>query len=235
VITGEKITGPAGVTTFTFNAKGQEVSEVETNTNGKVILDDVTHPDGSTTDASYVYNADGSYVETVVVTPACGSGTVTTTYDVNAKGKITNENAYAPGTNGSYVDTWAKQDGSFGAYWWNASTHEYLDTWHNSNGSYFVDEYQYAAGGSPSATNASFTETYSASDGSHGTRQFNATTGKTTIYYNSKSTGALSETTTATGFIGLQGNGELTNTQNDLTFFNPAVSPVFNALLHAHH
>jgi hypothetical protein len=133
------------------------------------------------------------------------------------------------------VDVWTQQNGSFGTYWWNASTHQYLDAWYNSNGSFFVDEYQYGAGGTPSSTNASFLETYVASDGSHGTRLFNAATEKTTISFTSKATGTLTETTGATGFIGLQGSsGELTNTQPDLTFFNPAVSPVFNAFLEHH-
>jgi hypothetical protein len=75
-------------------------------------------------------------------------------------------------------------------------------------------------------------ETYTSSDGSHGTRQYDSSTGLANISWDSSATGSLSGTSqTAAGFVGLQNDGELTNSQSDLTFFNPAASPAFSAFL----
>ena len=80
----------------------------------------------------------------------------------------------------------------------------------------------------------SYTETYASSDGSQGTRQYDAATGLASISWDSAATGSLSgASTTAVGFVGLQSEGELTNTQPDLNFFNPAASPGFSSFLSA--
>jgi hypothetical protein len=47
-------------------------------------------------------------------------------------------------------------------------------------------------------------------------------------------TGTITGTVTDSGFIGLQNEGELTNTQPDLSFFNPTVSPAFQSFLAGH-
>ena len=75
---------------------------------------------------------------------------------------------------------------------------------------------------------------YEASDGSHGTRQFDASTDTTSLTWYSNSTGTLSGSISDEDFIGLQGDGRLTNTQPDLTFFNPNVSPGFSQVLAGH-
>jgi Ca2+-binding RTX toxin-like protein len=200
---------------------------------GRGTLVDFTYPDGSTDDSSYAYNADGSYTKTEVVTPYGGTPT-TTVSDYTAQESELSSNTYTLNADGSYTDTWSKADGSYGTYWWNASTSTYEDTWNDSNGSSWTDEYQYATGGSPGASGYSFLETYNASDGSEGSRQYDATTGAITLSWDSASTGELSGSITDSGFVGLQNDGELTNAQEDLSFFNPNVSSSFNAFLEAH-
>jgi Ca2+-binding RTX toxin-like protein len=194
---------------------------------------DVTNPDGSTDDTTYTYNADGSQTHTILETPAGGGAATTVVANYSADGALLSDNTYTPSSDGSYTDNW-NADGGYGSYWWNASTSEYQETWTNSDGSSWTDEYQYASGGSPATTGYSFLETYSASDGSQGTRQYDASTGAVTVSWDSASTGQLSGTTTDSGFYGLQEESELTNTQPDLTFFNPSVSPNFGEFLHAH-
>ena len=80
----------------------------------------------------------------------------------------------------------------------------------------------------------SFTETYSDSGGDQGTRQYDASTGVTTVTWYSAATGTITGNVTDSGFIGLQNDGELTNTQPDLSFFSPAVSPAFQNFLAGH-
>ena len=219
----EQIQNPDGSSsTQTWNAQGQTLSR------------DVTQADGSTSDSTYAWNADGSYTETTVATPTGGGSSTTTTDGYDASGNLVSANAFAPTSDGSYTDSWSQADGSHGSYWWNASNSTYEDTWYDSNGSSWTDEYQYASGGSPGASGYSFLETYTASDGSQGTRQYDASTGAITLSWDSASTGQLSGTTADSGFIGLQDQGELTNTQPDLTFFNPNVSESFNAFLAGH-
>jgi hypothetical protein len=203
------------------------------NSQGQWTSVDTTYPDGSTDDQTYTYNTDGSETETDVSTPASGPAT-TTVSDYGTNGSLVNQNVYTPGSNGSYTDTWTMANGSSGSYWWNASTSEYQETWTDSDGSSWTDDYQYAAGGSPGATGYSFTETYEASDGSTGSRTYDASTGAVTLAWDSATTGELSGMITDSGFIGLQSQGELTNTEQDLTFFNPNVSTSFNAFLAAH-
>jgi len=135
---------------------------------------------------------------------------------------------------GSYTDSWAIAGGSQGSYWWNSSTREYQENWYNSDGSSWTDDYQYAPGGGPANAGSFYTEAYTASDGSHGTRQFDSSSGITSVSWSSNATGALTGTTSDSGFIGLQTDGELTNTLPDPTFFNPNVSPGFNAFLAGH-
>ena len=163
------------------------------------------------------------------------SGDPTTTVSVySAQGALLSQNAYTPSSaDASYTDTWSNADGSHGTYWWNASTSEYLDAWYNADGSSFTDEYQYSSGGSPSS-GASFTETYTGSDGSEGTRTYDASSGALSVNWDSAATGSISGTVTDAGFYGLQQDGELTNTQPDLSFFNPNVSPAFEGFLTAH-
>ena len=169
-----------------------------------------------------------------MATPAGGGASTTTVYEYAANGALLNDNSYTPTSDGSYTDNWSNADGSYGSYWWNASTSEYQETWYDSNGNSFTDDYQYASGGSPGAAGYSFVETYSAGDGSAGSRQYDASTGEVSLSWDSASTGQLSGTITDSGFIGLQNEGELTNTQQDLTFFNPNVSTSFSAFLAAH-
>jgi len=195
---------------------------------------DITNPDASTVDSTFSYNADGSYSDTVISTPAGGGEASTTVSDYSAQGSLLSQNTYAPGTDGSYTDSWSKADGSHGSYWWNASTSEYQESWYNSDGNSWTDSYQYASGGSPGTTGHSYLETYTASDGSQGTRQYDTSTGAVTLSWDSASTGQLNGTTSDAGFIGLQNESELTNTQQDLTYFNPNVSPSFNAFLAGH-
>jgi hypothetical protein len=195
---------------------------------------DVTNPDGSTDNSTYVYNADGTFTGSEVKTPAGGGPVTTTISSYDAQAHALTQNTYTPSADGSYTDTWAVAGGPQGSYWWNSSTREYQENWYNSDGTQWTDNYQYAAGGSPGSTGYSFTESYTASDGSHGTRQFDASSGVTSLGWDSATSGPLSGTTTDAGFIGLQKDGELTNTQPDPTFFNPTVSPGFNAFLTGH-
>jgi len=197
------------------------------------VTDDLTAADGSTNDATNSYNADGSYTQTTVTTSAGGAATTAVT-DYDSNGNQLSVNVYTPSSDGSYTDSWQNQDGSYGGYWWNASTQQYQETWHDSNGASWTDDYQDAAGGSPGSTGVSFTETYTDSAGDQGTRQYNATTGVTSLTWDSSATGTLTGTITDSGFIGLQNNGELTNTQQDPSFFNPTVSPAFQSFLAGH-
>jgi YD repeat-containing protein len=218
----DAVRNPDGSTAdYTFNPQGQLTNA------------DTTASDGSTNDSTYVYNADGSYTDTVVATPAASAAT-TTVYGYDAQGHLVSDNTYVPAADGSYTDSWFNQDASHGSYWWNSSTREYQENWYNSDGTHWTDDYQYAAGGSPGSTGYSFTESYTASDGSQGTRQFDASSGVTSLSWDSALSGPLSGTTADAGFIGLQNDGELTNTQPDPTYFNPTVSPGFNAFLTAH-
>jgi Ca2+-binding RTX toxin-like protein len=224
-ITRTELETDAGGSTTTFvmnfNAQGQLTTQNETD------------PDGTTYDSSYSYNPDGSSVGTTLITPAGGGPITTQVSDYDSSGNRLSENSYTT-EGGSYLDAWNKSDGSSGNYWWNASTLEYQANGYNSDGSHSTDDYQYAAGGSPGSSGVSFTETYSDSSGDQGTRQYDATTGVTTLSWYSDITGTLTGTTTDTGFVGLQNDGELTNPQHDPSFFNPAVSPSFQSFLAGH-
>jgi Ca2+-binding RTX toxin-like protein len=227
-VTQTEVVTPSGgggstTTVYQINSQNQWTSK------------DVINPDGSTDDTTYTYNADGSQTDTEVQTPA-GGGTVTTIVaNYSADDTLLNDNSYALSSDGSYTDNWNSDvNGSHGSYWWNASSSEYQESWYDSDGSSWTDQYQYASGGSPATTGYSFTETYEASDGSEGSRQYDASTGAVTLSWDSASTGQLNGTTTDSGFYGLEDESELTNTQPDLTFFNPSASPNFNAFLNAH-
>jgi hypothetical protein len=201
---------------------------------GQLISQDETDPDGTTSDTTYSYNADGSYVGTDLITPPGGGPVTTQVSDYDSNGNRLNENFLTPSSDGSYSDIWEKSDGSAGSYWWNASTLEYQAYWYNNDGSYSTDDYQYSAGGSPASSGNSFTETYTDSSGDQGTRQYEASTGVTNLSWSSSATGTLSGTTTDAGFIGLQNDGEITNTLPDPSFFNPTVSPAFHSFLAGH-
>lgn len=216
----DDVTNPDGSTMdYTYNAQGQLMSA------------DVINADGSTSGSIYTYNPDGSYIDTVVATSTASTST-TTEYGYDAEGHLLN--IYTPSTGGSYTDSWSSEDGSHGSYWWNASTMEYQDAWYNSDGTYWTDEYQYAAGGAPSIAGSSYKETYTASDGSQGIRQFDASSGVTSLSWYSAETGPLSGTTADSGFIGLQNDMEATNISPDPSFFNPATNPAFQSFLTAH-
>jgi|GEM_PF-5576841 len=216
--------GTSTTTTQDFNAQGQIAGRQS------------TEADGSTDSQTWTYSSDGSYTTTDVHTPQGGGASTTTVDSYDQNNQLLSQNSYTPQVDGSYSDSWSKADGSQGTYWWNSSIGEYLDSWVNSNGSSFTDEYQYSSGGSPGVIGVSFTETYSGSDGSSGTRQYDAATNVTTINWVSSQVGAISSASSGdAGFIGLSQDGELTNTQPDLSFFNPNVSPVFNTLLSEHH
>jgi hypothetical protein len=249
----ENVTNPDGSTddnTVSFNPDGSFTdTEVATaagasastttidnfGASGNMLSEDITNPDGSTEDSTFTYNGDGSYVETTVSTAAGAALSTTEVQQFNAEGQLVNQNIYTPSADGSYTDSWSKSDGSSGTYWWNSSTLEYQETWNNADGSSFTDTYQFAPGGSPGANGFSFTETYSDSSGDAGSRTYDATTGVTTVSWDSAQTGAISGTSpNDSGFIGLQLQGEVTNSINDPAYFNPLVSPAFNAFLTAH-
>ena len=216
-------TNPDGSTEYdSWNDQGQPLSEVN------------TAADGSSNSTTWAYNADGSYTTTELETPVGGAPATTEVVSYDSSGNELNDNSYTPGTNGSYSDDWTKPDGSSGGYWWNSSTQEYQASWNDSNGTTWTDDYQYASGGSPGSTGVSFTETYSDSSGDQGSRQYDASTGATTVTWYSATTGTITGTVTDSGFIGLQNEGELTNTQPDLSFFNPTVSPAFQSFLAGH-
>jgi Ca2+-binding RTX toxin-like protein len=207
---------------------------IDSDTQGRWTLADHTHSDGSTDNFTRVYAQDGSFLQTEVGAPGDGSAVTTIVQQMSAGGDQLSENAYTLQTDGSYTDFWSKPDGSGGSYWWNTPTLEYQQSGTDSNGTSWVDDYQYAAGGDPGGSGHSYTETYSASDGSSGTRQYDASTGVTSLTWDSTATGMLSGTTSDSGFIGLQADAGLTNTQPDLSYFNPSVSPNFNAFLAGH-
>ena len=216
-------TNPDGSNSYlTWNAQGQKLSEADISA------------DGSSTNTEYAYNADGSYTTTEIEIPGSGSPATTEVASYDSSGNQLNDNSFTPGTNGSYTDEWYKPDGSNGSYWWNSSTGEYQADWKDANGATWTDDYQYASGGSPGSTGVSFTETYSDSAGDQGTRQYDAATGATTVSWYSSATETITGTVTDSGFIGLQNDGELTNTQPDLGFFNPATSPTFQNFLAGH-
>jgi hypothetical protein len=238
--------GAGGTTTAVmhFDSAGDLIEQDVTNPNGstesdtfdtqgRTVIRDITQSDGSTADSTYLYNADGTFKQTEVDAPAGGPITTQVT-DYDSGGNQVSQNSYTPNGGGSYTDSWEKSDGSAGGYWWNASTLEYQAHWSNSDGSYSTDDYQYTAGGAPGGSVVSFTETYSDSSGDQGTRQYSATTGVTSLSWYSSATGTLTGTTSDSGFIGLQNDGELTNTQHDPSFFNPAVSPAFQSFLAGH-
>jgi Ca2+-binding RTX toxin-like protein/GH24 family phage-related lysozyme (muramidase) len=219
----QPVTGGTMTTVSAFNASNQLITQF------------ITNAGGSTDDSTFSYNSDGSHSDTVVSTAAGASVSTTEVQQYNVQGQLINQNVYTPSADGSYTDSWSKSDGSSGTYWWNSSSLEYQENWTNSNGSSFTDTYQYAAGGSPGSTGVSFTETYSDSQGDQGTRQYNASSGITSISWDSSQTGAISGMSSSdSAFVGLQANGELTNTVNDPTYFNPLVSPAFSAFLTAH-
>ena len=222
-VTSADITYPDGSTEVdTFDAQGREAAV------------DITSTDGSTQNYTNSYNADGSSVQTEVDTPAGGAAT-TVVRNYDSSGNLVSDNSYAPTSDGSYTDSWDNGDGSKGGYWWNASTVGYQATWYDaSEGVQSTDVYQYSSGGSPGSSGASFVETYSDSAGDQGTRRYDASTGITSVSWYSAATGAITGTVTDSGFIGLQNEGELTNTQNDPSFFNPTTSPAFQNLLAGH-
>ena len=216
-------TNPDGSTEYdSWNDQGQHLSEVD------------TAADGSSNNTTFSYNADGSFITTEVETPAGGTPVTTEVVGYDSSGNELNDNSYTPGTNGSYTDGWSKPDGSYGGYWWNSSTDEYRASSTDANGTSWTDDYQYASGGAPGSSAVSFTETYSDGAGDEGTRQYNAVTGVTAVSWYSTATGTITGTVSDSGFIGLQNDGELTNTQPDLTFFNPATSSTFQNFLAAH-
>jgi hypothetical protein len=209
------------------------------------VTDNVTNADGSHSNSMTAYNWDGSYHQIATDTIAADGSQVDTTLNYNpdgsyqetvasiaANGQQLNQNTYTTSLDGSYSDSWVSQDGSHGTYGWDTSSSEYHAAWYDTNGIQWTDDYQYTAGGSPQTAGSSFLETYTSSDGSSGTRQYDASTGLASISWDSSATGFLSGTSqTAAGFVGLQNDGELTNSQSDLTFFNPAASPGFSAFL----
>jgi len=206
---------------------------------GQVTSLEIDNPNGSSAAApqseTWAYNADGSFTVTDVWANADSSEPITQVTSYGASNQRLSENTYSPAANGSYTDAWSQADGSNGTYWWNSSTREYLDTWNNSDGSSFTDEYQYAPGGGPTVAGSSYTETYSASDGDTGTRAYDAVTNTTTVTWDSSATGLITSSTAGdSGFVGLLNNEELTNSQNDPTYFNPAANPTFNNLLAVH-
>ena len=105
------------------------------------------------------------------------------------------QNSYTRSSDGSYSDTWSNSSAA-GSYWWNASTEAYQESWHDSNGASWTDDYQYASGGSPGGSGVSFTETYTYSNGDQGTRQYDASTGATTLSWYSSATGTITGTVT---------------------------------------
>jgi YD repeat-containing protein len=260
--------GSATTTVYGYNAEGQiqsanisnpdgSTNDVSYNGQGQILSVDIINADGSTNDSTFAYNSDSSYTDTVVTTPASGvSTTVAYAYDAqgqlqsvettnpdgsivdntyNNQSQLTSTNNFVPSSDGSYTDTWSTSAGAQGEYWWNASTSEYQETWQNADGTSFTDTYQYAPGGSPANSGYSFTETYSDSSGDTGSRIYNAMTGTTTVSWDSAQTGPISGTSANdTGFVGLQLDGEVTNTTNDPTYFNPQLSAPFNAFLTAH-
>jgi hypothetical protein len=55
------------------------------------------------------------------------------------------------------------------------------------------------------------------------------------VTWDSSATGLITSTSSGdTGFVGLINNEELTNAQNDPTYFNPAANPAFSNLLATH-
>ena len=239
--------GGGGTTTVVWDidSQGNLVGSLQTNPDGSTLYDSWNDQgqrlseigmaaDGSSDNTTYVYNADGSYTTTDVETPAGGAPATTEVVSYDSSGNKLNDNSYTPGTDGSYSDYWQKPDGSYGSYWWDSSTTQYGESWSNADGTSWTDDYQYASGGSPGSTGVSFTETYSDSAGDQGMRQYDAATGVTTVTWYSSTAGTITGTVTDSGFIGLQNEGELTNTQPDLTFFNPATSPAFQGFLAGH-
>jgi len=222
----EVVTPPGGVASTT------EVSAFDGQ--GRWLSDDKTNADGSTDNSTFTYNADGTSVEMEIVTPAGGGNPTTQVSAFDSQGQLVSANTYTRSANGSYTDSWYATDGSQGNYSWNESTEQYNESWFSADGTSFSDQYQYATGGSPAVSGVSYTETYAASDGSHGTRQFDGASDATNLTWYSSATGNLSGTISDAGFIGLQNNDGLTNAQSDLTFFNPNVSPGFHSFLAGH-
>lgn len=223
--------------TETQTAAGGAVTTIQTNydTQENPTSVEVTNPDSSTRDTTYTYSPDGSYVESSVLTPIGGAPLSTIVSQYDKYSELLAQNSFTPSADGSYEDDWSRADGSNGQYWWHSAGLEYQQAWANADGTSWTDEYQYAAGGSPGSTGVSFTETYTDSAGDQGSRQYNADTGVTTVsWYSSATSTNVSGAITDGGFVGLQNDGELTNTQADLTFFNPNVSSSFNAFLAGH-
>jgi hypothetical protein len=121
----------------------------------------------------------------------------------------------------------------------NASTGRYGADWFSGTSVYWQDNYQYSQGGAaPGATGISFTESYyenTLTDGLRGSRQYDASSGATSLSW-STNEGYLSGTTSDSGFYGLQNDQEFTTPDPNThpTFFNPAVSPGFDAFLNGH-
>jgi YD repeat-containing protein len=229
--------------TYSYDALGDLVSkttnspdgstEVQTfNLQQQVASDNVTYADGSTDNNSFTYASDGSIVQTEVVTPAGGTPTIKT-YDYDSQQIIQNSNSYTPAADGSYTDNWS-ENGAQGAYSWIASMNEYIANWADADGRSWQDEYSYANGSGP-GSGGSYTETYTSSNDEQGTRQYDATSNTTTVTWETGSTAQISTSFQGdAGFMGLVNQGELTNTQVDPTYFNPSISPTFNALLAGH-
>jgi hypothetical protein len=206
---------------------------------GQVTSLEIDNPNASAVAApesqKWTYSSDGSFTVTDTWANADSSEPITQVTAYSASDQVVSENNYSPSSNGSYTDSWSQADGSHGTYWWNSSTGEYLDTWNNADGRSFTDEYQYSPGGGPTVAGSSYTETYSASDGDTGTRQYTASTNTTMVTWDSSATGLITSTSSGdTGFVGLINNEELTNAQNDPTYFNPAANPAFSNLLATH-
>ena len=221
--TEQDVTNPDGTTTaYAFDLGSGSIYYAKTlNTNSQPVQDYYLNADGSTRTDSFSYYQTQAY-DTQVRTAASGATTTLSNY-------------YELSSDGSYTDDWGSSDGSYGTYWWNASTQSYVENWTDTNGTTWTDDYQYASGGSPGSTGVSFTETYNDSSGDQGTRQYNASTGVTSVTWYSAATGTTTTGTVSdSGFIGLQNDGVLTNYQPDPSFFNPATSPTFQNFLAGH-
>jgi YD repeat-containing protein len=107
--------GGATTTVYGYDAQGHFIAETVSypdgskdaytyNTQGQLHTADATGADGSTNNSTYAYNADGSYTDTVVSTPAGGGGSTTTVYSYDPQGHFIAETvSYPDGSRDAYT------------------------------------------------------------------------------------------------------------------------------------
>ena len=146
-VTAQDVTNPDGSTEDdTLDAQGREVTA------------DKTYADGSTSDSTYLFNADGSHVQTEVDGPAGGGATTTIVTYYDAGGNVTAQDVTNPdgSTEDDTLDAQGREvtaDKTYADGSTSDSTYRF-----NADGSYVQTEVDGQAGGGATTTIVSYAD-----------------------------------------------------------------------------